>query len=223
MQQLKSYQELMQAIDQLGIVFLSEHPQGMPSISIMTQSSQWHTGLDDDPWVWKDQAAAQRDCAYLHVGGRPALISLEILPLLLCAKRDPLGVQGMYEAGRLERMAYLIWQQLENGMPRAVFELKGALGVDKQSQSVFARCLVLLQDLGWVTSAGSVRKRNQEGERYGWPVNVYQSIDALLPQTLADLGREEAAQSLLQLVMQHCPQLTPKKAQRVLGLHLCGW
>lgn len=215
---LKHYDQLLDAVNRNGLVFLSGHPAGMPSVSAMTAQAQWHTGLEDDPWLWKDRAAARRDCAYLHVGGRPALVSLAVLPVLLAAKRYPGGPDALYQDGKLERTAYLIWQQLQSGMPRAVHELKGALGVGKQGQSAFSRCLVLLQDLGWAAAAGSVRKRSAGGAEYGWPVCVYQAIDAMFPQLVLPQNRAPAADALLHLAMGLAPGLTRVQARRVLGL-----
>ena len=45
-----------------------------------------------------------------------------------------------------------------------------------------------MQSLGLVTIIDNVRKTNQKGEAYGWPINLYQCIE----DRLEALGLEES-------------------------------
>ena len=54
---LTTYEDFVARVESLGFMALSHLLPGLPSLGDETAESLWHTGLDTDPWRWKDRAA----------------------------------------------------------------------------------------------------------------------------------------------------------------------
>jgi hypothetical protein len=73
---LTTYEDFVARVESLGFMALSPLLPGLPSLGGETPESLWHTGLDTDPWRWKDRAAEEKCLAYgCILGGHKGLPS----------------------------------------------------------------------------------------------------------------------------------------------------
>ncbi len=50
---IHTYEEVIQLIERVGILPLASLIPEHPSLSSVTESRQWHSGTDQDPWSWR--------------------------------------------------------------------------------------------------------------------------------------------------------------------------
>src|SRR5205814_8973707 len=108
---VSTYEEACHEIEQLGIVPLSNFIPGHPSLVSITQEAAWHTGMDTDPWLWRDRFAGEGVAAYgRFLAGKPLLISREMFPLVRCLLTPSETVADRYAAGNLSRPVARIYE-----------------------------------------------------------------------------------------------------------------
>lgn len=68
---LRTYQDFINRVDELGIMTLSQTIKSLTSLGREADPAAWHTGDPaSDPWLWKDQAAQEKRLAYACCLGR---------------------------------------------------------------------------------------------------------------------------------------------------------
>ena len=83
---LNTYDEFIARVEALGFMALSPLVPGLPSLGGETAESQWHTGLDSDPWRWKDRAAEEKRLAYgCILGGHKGFVTRRMYPIFYAA------------------------------------------------------------------------------------------------------------------------------------------
>jgi len=73
---LATYQDFIHRVEELGFLPMSNILLGYPSLGAETPGHIWHTGLETDPWQWKDRAAGEKQLAYgCILGGHKGFVS----------------------------------------------------------------------------------------------------------------------------------------------------
>src|SRR5512143_1116811 len=79
---LATYEDFIARVELLGFMALSPILPGLPSLGDETPENLWHTGLDTDPWRWKDRAAEEKRLAYgCILGGHKGFVTCRMYPV----------------------------------------------------------------------------------------------------------------------------------------------
>lgn len=172
---VKTYSEAAQAIEQLGILPLSGFIPDHPSLDSITEPAAWHTGLDTDPWHWRDRFAAEGIAAYgRFIGPRPSLVAQEIFPLVKCALAPSRTVRERYEAGLLTRSTIQIYEIIQDNPAIEVRSLRKQAGMkDKADKNEFDHALIDLQNTADIVISGVAENSTGEGNKSGWNGTCY--------------------------------------------------
>jgi hypothetical protein len=179
MQLLETYEETCQALAQWGIVPFSSFIPEHPSLESLTQPAAWHTGLQSDPWLWRDRLPTEGVAAYgRFIAGKPLFISREIFPLVKCLLSPTESVEERYAAGMLAkstlRLNELIGEQ--DGIDaRTLRKLAGMQ--DRTEKTSFDHALINLQSTADILISGISERLNEHGNKSGWNSTCYMLAD----------------------------------------------
>jgi hypothetical protein len=152
-------------------------------------------------WRWKDELPERRlVCVGKHVRGRAALVSLEVLPLLVAVRGDPEQPSPLEQA---------VIELLDDQGPCSTADLPGLIGHERKP---VAAAVDRLQRRLVLTTAGA-QERPQ-----GWAAVV---VDLLARRYEVELPRlpaqEEARLQLAELVLRSSGELSAADLAAVVG------
>lgn len=201
---LRSYEDFIYRVDELGFMALSDILPGFPSLSEETPEENWHTGnTDSDPWRWKDRAAEEKRLAFgCILGGHKGFVAPRMYPVFYKAYHPREHMEERREAGQVSQTAWQLWKLFEEKTLIDTSEIRLELGVTlKKGGSRVDRAIGELQQYYYITVAGNRRKTDRYGQPYGWPANVYDRVENWAPgewlQLNPDLEQEEARELIL--------------------------
>jgi hypothetical protein len=200
---LTNYEEFVARVESLGFIALSHILKGLPSLGGETAESLWHTGLDSDPWRWKDRAAEEKRLAYgCILGGYKGFVSQRMYPIFYAAYHPTRSMPERWTSGTVNQRTWRLWQLFEQRGALTTSQVRQALGVSrKQGGSAVDAALRQLQHEYYITVDGSERKISAKGEFYGWPVNRYCRVEDWAPtgwlDGASDWSTEEARALIL--------------------------
>lgn len=195
---LTTYDQFIARVEALGFMALSTILPGLPSLGSETPDSLWHTGLETDPWRWKDRAAEEKRLAYgCILGGHKGFITRRMYPIFYAAFQPRLSMPERWFNGTVNQTTWRTWQ---------LFEEKGVLNISQVRQTLDASrrrivgevdsAVQQLQREFYITIDGNDRKVSAKGEFYGWPVNRYRRVQDWAPDGwLDDVGDWLAAEA----------------------------
>jgi len=164
---------------------------------------RWHTGdRETDPWEWRLRVLGERnDIAYSKFFFRKSgYITREWIPFFLAARRQGKTFREQYAEGTLSRLSKRLYEVIEGSEPLPVFRIKRLAGVSKEDWSRADAALIDLQMGMFVTMCGTGRKRNRQGEEYGWETMVYTTAERFwggeVFEEAMSLRPKEAAQEI---------------------------
>jgi hypothetical protein len=118
---LTTYNDFIVHVDALGFMALSPILPGFPSLGSETRANLWHTGLDTDPWRWKDRAADEKRLAYgCILGGHKGFVAQRMYPVFYAAFRPALSMPERWASGEINQRTWQLWQ---------LFEKEGTLNI----------------------------------------------------------------------------------------------
>lgn len=172
---LTTYEDFVARVDALGFMALSPLLPGLPSLGGETPERLWHTGLDTDPWRWKDRAAEEKRLAYgCILGGHKGFVARAMYPIFYAAFHPPLPMPERWAAGTINQRTWQLWQLFEEKGTLNISQVRQILGAGrKQGASAIDSAIQQLQHEYYITVDGNDRKISAKGEPYGWPVNRY--------------------------------------------------
>ncbi|HEX9132391.1 MAG TPA: hypothetical protein VF844_08860 [Ktedonobacteraceae bacterium] len=176
---VNTYEEASDVIEHLGILPLSSFLPGHPSLVSITRDAAWHTGMDTDPWLWRDRFASEGVAAYgRFLADKPLLISREMFPLARCLLAPPEKVKERYSAGVLSRPALLIYDCISENDGIDVRALRTLAGMRRASDKrAFDRALTDLQSTADIVISGISERLNEHGNKSGWNSTCYMLAD----------------------------------------------
>ena len=174
-----TYEEACEVVEHLGILPLSSFIPGHPSLASITLPEAWHTGMDTDPWLWRDRFAIEGIAAYgRFLGDKPLLISREIFPVVHCLLAQPETVEERYKAGVLAKATLRIYECIRENDDIDVRTLRVLTGMQHTSdKSAFDRSLNELQNTAEVVISGISERLNPQGNKSGWNSTCYMLAD----------------------------------------------
>jgi hypothetical protein len=176
---VNTYEEACDVVEDLGIVPLSSFIPGHPSLASITQDSAWHTGMDTDPWLWRDRFAGEGVAAYgRFLADKPLLISREMFPLMRCLLTAPEMVEERYAGGVLARPTLRIYECIQENDGIDVKTLRMLTGMQHTSDKrAFDRSLNDLQSTADIVISGISERLNEHGNKSGWNSTCYMLVD----------------------------------------------
>ena len=196
-----TYEEACQVVEDLGILPLSSFIPGHPSLVSITLPDAWHTGMDTDPWLWRDRFAAEGMAAYgRFLGDKPLLISREIFPFVRSLLAPPETVEERYAMGLLAKATLEIYDCVRQNDDIDVKTLRMLTGMQHSSdKSAFDRSLTNLQNTADIVISGISETLNPQGNKSGWNSTCYMLADRWMVRhgiMNAPLSPEEAKTKL---------------------------
>lgn len=199
---ITTYEEACQAVAQWGMLPLSSWIPKHPSLESLTRPDAWHTGLVNDPWLWRDRLPAEGVAAYgRFLAGKPLLVARELFPLLKCLLNPAESMQKRFEAGLLARLTMRIYELVSQQDGIDARTLRKAAGMqDKAEKQDFEHALSDLQGTADILICGIAERLNEYGQKSGWNSTCYMLSDHwMVSQDIAPLAlsHEHAHRQLL--------------------------
>jgi len=175
---LTTYDEFIARVESLGFMALSHLLSGLPSLGGETEKSLWHTGLETDPWKWKDRAAEEKRLAYgCIVGKHKGFVTRRMYPIFYAAFHPTISMPERWANGTVNQITWKLWQLFEEEGILTISQVRKNMGVSrKKGGSAVDRAIQQLQNEYTITIDGSERKVSAKGEFYGWPINRYRRV-----------------------------------------------
>lgn len=169
------YEDVTKLVKEIGILPLSSFIPEHPSLESLTVPEQWHTGLETDPWLWRDRLPGDGLAAYgRFFAKKPLLIDAALFPLLKNLLEDPYTVDERYADGELSKAAVDVYQAIAENEGIDVKALRAATGLkSKESKAEFDRALIDLQSKADIVIAGISERLNANGTKNGWNSTCY--------------------------------------------------
>ena len=200
---LTTYEDFVARVESLGFMALSNLIPGLPSLGDETAESLWHTGLETDPWRWKDRAAQEKRLAYgCILGGHKGFVTQRMYSIFYAAFHPTLSMPERWAGGTVNQSAWRLWQLFEENSTLNISQVRQAMDVSrKQGASAVDTAIQQLQREYYITIDGNERKVSAKGEFYGWPVNRYRRVVDWAPagwlESAKDWSAEEAQRVIL--------------------------
>jgi hypothetical protein len=200
---LTTYDEFIDRVESLGFMALSHLLPGLPSLGNETAESLWHTGLDTDPWSWKDRAAEEKRLAYgCILGGHKGFVAQRMYPIFYAAFNPPLSMPERWAGGTVSQIAWRLWQLFEEKGRLNISQVRQTIAVSrKQGASAVDAAIQQLQQEYYITVDGNERKVSAKGKFYGWPVIRYSRVADWAPAGWLDSAKDWSAKEARELIL----------------------
>ena len=219
---ISTYEDFLERVEKLGFMSLSPLLPGFPSLGGETPENLWHTGLDTDPWRWKDRAAEEKRLAYgCILGGHKGFVSQRMYSVFYAAFHPSLSMPERWEAGNIKQRVWQVWQLFEERDTLNISQIRQSLGVNrKQGASAVDNAIQQLQKEYYITMDGNDRKISAKGQFYGWPVNRYRWVLDWAPEGWLEksmnLTIEQAREMILEEGLANANGVTPENLAKKL-------
>ena len=200
---LTTYEDFVARVESLGFMALSHLLPGFPSLGDETAESLWHTGLDTDPWRWKDRVAEEKRLAYgCILGGHKGFVTQRMYPIFYAAFHPTLSMPERWAGGTVNQRTWQLWQLFEEKGTLNISQVRQTLGTSrKQGASAVDTAIQQLQREYYITVDGNERKVNAKGEFYGWPINRYRRVVDWTPTGWLDSAKDWLVKETRELIL----------------------
>jgi hypothetical protein len=175
MAEVQTFEEASAIIHKRGILPLSSFIPEHPSLESITSKSAWHTGLDSDPWLWRDRFPGEGTAAYgRFLKKKPVLVDAALFPLFRSALKQTRPIEERYRAGEVSKHTVTIYNAIRETPGIDVKALRKAAGLTaKEDKSEFDNALIELQGSADVVISGISERLNELGNKNGWNSTCY--------------------------------------------------
>lgn len=200
---LTTYEDFVARVESLGFMALSHLLPGLPSLGGETPERLWHTGLDTDPWRWKDRVAEEKRLAYgCILGGHKGFVTQRMYPIFYAAFHPTLPMPERWAGGTVNQKTWRLWQLFEEKGTLNISQVRQILGISrKQGASAVDAAIQQLQHEYYITVDGNERKVNAKGEFYGWPINRYCRVEDWSPVGWLDSAKDWSVEEARELIL----------------------
>lgn len=222
---LTTYEDFLDRVESLGFMALSPLIPGFPSLGDETAESAWHTGLDTDPWRWKDRTAQEKRLAYgCILGGHKGFVTQRMYPMFYAAFHPALSMPERWASGTVSQVTWRLWQLFEANRRLNISQLRQAMGVSrKQGASAVDSAIQQLQHEYYITVDGNERKVSAKGEFYGWPVNRYCRVEDWAPAGWLEGANDWSAEEARELILDDGVAMSNGVSRQALARKLGWW
>jgi hypothetical protein len=200
---LTNYDDFVNRVESLGFMALSHLVAGFPSLGDETAESLWHTGLDSDPWRWKDRVAEEKRLAYgCILGGHKGFVTQRMYPIFYAAFHPTLSMPERWANGTVNQKTWHLWRLFKERDVLTISQVRQILGVSrKQGAHAVDAAIQQLQREYYITVDGSERKISAKGKLYGWPINRYRRVADWAPDGWLDSAKDWPADEARELIL----------------------
>lgn len=178
---IRSWQELIQYINEVGIVplFKTEIP-GFSAEEHVSDLFWWTGDPQQDPWEWRKLIARSGEVAYgKFFGGKAGFISKEWFPHFANWRRDGYDFDTLWEeekaSMRCKRIMDCFLQQGE----WSSHALKSAAGFGKTGEKNYPGVVTELQMHTYLVIRDFRQRLNKKGLAYGMPTTIFTTPEEL--------------------------------------------
>ena len=172
---IRSWEELIDWIDEIGFVPLFKNEINGFSVEENTSDLFWWTGdPEQDPWEWRELIARTGEVAYGKFFDKKAgFISKEWFPYFANYRRNGYDFDARYDDELASNRSKKIMDLFDDEKELFSFEIKKNAGFGKGGEKNFDGVMTELMMQTYLVMRDFRQKRNKAGEPYGWPVAVY--------------------------------------------------
>ena len=220
---IRSWQDLIQWIDEIGFLPLFKNGIDGFSVEEHTSSLYWWTGnWEQDPWEWRQHIARSGQTAYGKFFGRKAgFISKAWFPHFANWRRGGYDFDSRWDEELASRRQKRIMDQFAGKDELYSFQLKRLAGFGKDGEKNFEGTVTDLQMSGYLLIRDFRYRCNQKGQPYGWPISVYATPEALWGyEHVSSAYSQQPPRSrdlIYQQINKHFPAATAATLHTVLG------
>ena len=221
---LKTPDDLLELVRCIGFLPLfSNEIKGFSVEEHIWSSSWWTDDPSSDPWTWRQLLASNRYIAYGKFFDKKAgFISMDCIPDFTNYRRDGYDYQGMYEDGKMNGRSKRVLDVLELN--------EDAVGLEMMSSDIrkraalekgFEGTITDLQMHGFLIMSDFQRKRNRQGEEYGWHVATLETPETKWGYDFVngvDCHPDESWDKISEQIRKHFPEAEDKSVRKVLGI-----
>ncbi len=141
----------------------------------------WHTGdPETDPWEWRIRVLRERsDIAYAKVFFKASgYITKPWYADFICARRGKKDYNSMYSDGEITEMSAAVYDIISRYDALPMHEIKSLGGFSGVDSAKFDKAITELQMKMLITMCGAVRKKNKNGEEYGWNSTIMCTVES---------------------------------------------
>lgn len=224
---ISTREQLAEAVRNIG--FLPFFSSGIAGFSLRDHidPAVWFVDGVSGPWEWKADVGVYGKL----LRGKAVFMTPEWYAIFACYRRDGYDLEGMYEDGLVPHGAMVIAEELGRGFaPDSIGIAPTGMGVlssdlrvrtcmtDKSSG--FDAIITQLQMKCFVLPTSFEYAIDRFGRPYGWGLARYELSDArygkLIEKAEARYSPAEAKELLVKHVMEICPGVTSKQAEKLI-------
>ncbi len=221
---IKTYDEAVHIIEEIGILPLAPLIPDYPSLSSMTQKESWHSDTDFDPWIWRTKFSADGVAAYgKFIKKKNVFISREWFPVVRAILGSKYTVNERYNDGYFSKEAYNLYNiiEQEEGIDTRLLRQKSDMK-EKEKKKLFDQALVELQGTLDIGISGIKEKQNINGEKNGWSSTSFETIDYWMKKNGLEQDhweREDAKEKLKHHFLNiGCSEVAMKRIEKIFSL-----
>ena len=215
---IRSMDELVRIIDELGFVPFFENE--IPGFSIEEHIARecWYGGSSEsfwDAWEWKGPVIQLKKCAYgKFLKGKAMYISMKWFPDFANFRRDGYDFDARYEDGLASYNDKVLFELLDTNPPILSKPLKklgdyrkgGKKGFDTSITRLQKQCYVVISDFRYMT--------DKNGNEYGWGVAEYSTPEKFFGKKFMDKVYKRKPEESYELIMKQLKKILPGVDQK---------
>jgi hypothetical protein len=172
---VQSFDAAGAVIQELGILPLSSFIPDHPSLESITVKESWHTGVETDPWLWRDRFSGEGVAAYgRFFAKKPMFISAGLFPIVKIALGADDSIERRYRDGLISNTTMKMYRAIEQQDGIDARALRKVAGMQhKEDKNEFDQALIELQSAFDVVILGISERLNSLGQKSGWNSTCY--------------------------------------------------
>lgn len=219
--QIKSYEEAILIIEEIGLLPLAPLIPDYPSLSSVTPKDSWHSDTEYDPWIWRTKFSTDGVAGYgKFIKKKSVLISRELLPYFKKVLGEVASIEKRFTDGKLSREALTIFHLIEDEQGIDTRVLRKMAGLShKDQKKIFENALLELQGSMDIVIAGIQEKKDEYGEKTGWNSTAFETYESWTERNSIknlELSKREALEFLIAHFENKCNKNAMKKLMKIL-------
>ncbi|WP_226675191.1 AlkZ-related protein [Mesobacillus jeotgali] len=219
---IKTYEEAVQVIEQVGFLPLAPLVKEFPALNTITAPETWHSDTEYDPWIWRTRFAVECVAGYgKFIKKKSVLISRDLLPYFKAVLGSYETVEERYQKGNVSREALTLYRIISEEGVIDTRELRTLAGLrDKEHKKIFDNALLELQGTMDIVISGIKEKMNAEGAKNGWSSTAFETFDSWASRNKIEaiaVEKDKAREYLLNHFQGVVSENAVKKLKKILG------
>lgn len=219
---VSSYEEAVEIIRSVGILPLADLIPDHPSLCSITKDSDWHSGTEMDPWLWRVRFPGDGVAAYGKFFKKKAIfIASEIVPLVKAIVGSETEMRTRYTDGALSSAALRVYELIKEqpGIDTRTLRAQSGLKATDQKKE-YDQAITDLQASMDIVISGVKERLNSDGDKNGWNSTSFETTSYWLEQLGIDSAHESKADAKEKLQAWLEPRYNPaslKYISKLLG------